>query len=253
MTPTPFADAALDYAERGWRVFKIPPGRKIPKDRWLHGSPWEIATLSRTEIAHRAVKYPRHNIGIATGGGLAVLDIDPQHGGLVPNWAPATLTARTPSGGAHLYYRVTGEVRNSAGVLGPGIDVRGEGGMVLAPPSQTDGGCYEWVNAHLWDEELNEGGTLAHVDARLLMPSGREGTQSPKRLTKQVFGEGDRHDAMLALAGTMRSKGCEEPEIGAALHALNKSRFVPVLEDEWVDKVVRSIMRYSPDADLLAV
>lgn len=259
MTPTPFADAALGYAERGWRVFQIPPGQKIPKVRWKHGTDWEAATSDAAEVTRRlavnttgARATARSNIGIATGEGLAVLDIDPQHGGKVPSWAPETLTARTPSGGAHLYYQVDGAVQNSAGVLAPGVDVRGDGGMVLAPPSwiqdppgptTSDGpGFYEWVNS---------AAPLARIDAALLNPSGRERTESGPKLAGRRFGEGDRHAAMLTLAGKMRSIGCELQEIDAALQALNRHRFDPPLDPVWVVKVSKSIMRYSPDSALL--
>lgn len=244
----------MGYAQRGWRVFRIPAGKKIPRDRWKHGTEWEVATTDVVEIERRLQNgHGSSNIGIATGAGLAVLDIDPQHGGIVPSWAPATLVAKTPSGGVHLYYAVDGAVQNSQGKLGPGIDVRGDGGMVLAPPSFIGGpsgqgwdvtkhnGVYQWHNPDA---------PLAQVSAQLLTPSGRDQSAGP-RLALREFGAGERHDAMLTLAGKMRAIGCEYPEILAALQALNRTRFTPVLEDEWVVKVAKSIMRYAPDEDLL--
>lgn len=255
-SPQPFAEAAVDYARRGWRVFVIPPGQKVPRVRWGAGDERVRATADPEEVARRAAVYADHNIGIATGQGLAVLDVDPQHGGVVPSWAPPTLCARTPSGGVHLYYRVEREVRSSQGALGPGIDVRGEGGMVVAPPSiiwpktYEDGArSYEWANAHLWNEELDNGGTLARIDAALLNPPVKPSHTA--QLTG-TFGEGQRHSAMLSLAGKMRSHGCEEPEIQAALRALNDTRFKPPLEYKWVDRIARDIVaRYEPNDDLL--
>lgn len=255
MTPSPFADAAVDYAQRGWRVFRIPLGQKIPTDRWAHGADWEVATDDVDEVRRRIASYQgrSYNVGIATGQGLAVLDIDPQHGGKVPSWAPPTLTARTPSGGAHLYYYVDGPVQNSAGVLGQGVDVRGQGGMVLAPPSYIRVGGetvrdaqldlrYEWVDASA---------TLARTSGAMLNPSGREQAARGPKLAGRRFGEGDRHPAMLTLAGKMRSIGCEFEEIDAALQALNRNRFDPPLDPVWVVKVAKSIMRYAPDSALL--
>lgn len=253
MAPTPFADAAVAYARNGWRVFKIPPGQKIPRDRWLNGEAFEVATADLGEIARRAQQFPGHNIGIATGNGLAVLDIDPRHGGKVPEWARETATVSTPNGGVHLYYQVDGPVRSSQGVLAPGVDVRGDGGMVLAPPSvihadiPLDSGAvrkaalvYEWVA---------EGAKVARLSAALLNPPER---REGRATLSGSFGEGERHRAMLSLAGVMRSKGCEFPEIQAALRALNESRFKPPLEVQWVDKMAKSIMQYSPDHDLLS-
>jgi hypothetical protein len=62
---------------------------------------------------------------------------------------PATLTAKSGSGGAHFYFRypIGEDLRNSAGKLGPGLDIRGQGGFIVAPPSlHVCGQRYEWVN-----------------------------------------------------------------------------------------------------------
>ena len=252
MSTTPFADVAVAYAERGWRVFKIPPGQKIPRDRWLNGGPHEVATNNVAEVRRRCEWHPAWNVGIATGQGLAVLDVDPQHGGKVPSWAPPTWTVATPNGGAHLYYKVDRAVRSSQGLLGDGLDVRGDGGMVLAPPSSITEpmsrvrGAYTWLGG----TNFRGFGSLARLDADLLDPPRPKGTLE-KRLARPTFGEGDRHAAMLSLAGLMRSRGCELPEIQAALRALNDTRFEPRLDYEWVDKVARSIAQYDPDHDLL--
>ena len=84
-----------------------------------------------------------------------VLDVDPNAGGSesleklervgVP--VPKTARARTGGGSIHLFFRYPREreIRNSAGLLGPGLDVRGEGGYVVVPPSRTRG-LYRWVD-----------------------------------------------------------------------------------------------------------
>jgi len=99
---------------------------------------------------------------LPTGGrsGLLVVDIDPSHGGLASlerlrasgYGLPATLSATTGGGGRHLYYRHPGgrPLPNATGELpgagpAPGIDVRGDGGYVVAPPSgHVSGGRYSW-------------------------------------------------------------------------------------------------------------
>ncbi len=102
-------------------------------------------------------QWPRANVGIACGGplGLLVIDVDVgKHDGTaalreleeryVP--LPRTVEVRTPTGGRHLYYSHSERVGNSAGKLGKGIDVRGHGGYVIAPPSvHPNGGAYEWA------------------------------------------------------------------------------------------------------------
>lgn len=139
-------DAALAYAARGWRVVPIPPGQKHPGI-----AAWQTAgTTDAERIRHWWTAAPDHGIGIVTGAtsGLWVLDVDVADGKTGDETLaeleaayeplPATHEVLTGSGGRHLYFAWPDghEVRNSAGNrLGPGLDVRGEGGQVLAPPT----------------------------------------------------------------------------------------------------------------------
>lgn len=112
---------------------------------------------------------PDHGIGLATGerSGIFVLDLDLKDGknGLAALEAlgpvPQTLVVQTPTGGFHLYFTHPGfRVRNSVSALGPGIDVRGDGGYVVMPPSRhKNGGQYSWAN---------EGQEIAEAPAWLL-------------------------------------------------------------------------------------
>lgn len=149
---------ALGYAERGWAVFPLAPGSKlplIPKARGGHG--FHDATVDPDVIAKWWKRAPRAGIGIRTGAGsgLLVLDVDGEAGErslteLVSNNGalPDTLVARTGRGGRHFYFAYPdGTVRNSAGRLGDGLDTRGEGGYVVAPPTPVKDGSYQWLNA----------------------------------------------------------------------------------------------------------
>lgn len=101
-------------------------------------------------------RWPSANVGVRTGtsSGLVVLDVDPGHGGarsldaLVRRHGslPAGPVVRTGSGGLHFYFAHPGNmVRNSAGLIGPGLDVRGDGGYIIAPPSRhRSGRVYTW-------------------------------------------------------------------------------------------------------------
>jgi hypothetical protein len=151
-TPT-LPKAALAYARRGVPVFPCEPGAKRPLTRNGH---WDATTDPRI-IERWWKRWPSANVGIPTGekSGVVVLDMDLDAGGLeslamlegasVP--APKTAKARTGGGGIHIYFRYPRgtEIRNSAGLLGPGLDVRGEGGYVVVPPSRTQD-PYEWVD-----------------------------------------------------------------------------------------------------------
>ena len=147
------ARAALAYARRGVPVFPCEPLGKRPltRDGFLD------ASADAGVVGRWWSRWPGANIGVPTGerSGLLVLDVDPRDGGAasltqleeVLGPLPRTTRARTGGGGEHVFFRYPGptqEVRNSASWVGPGIDVRGEGGYVIVPPSRTEG-AYGWT------------------------------------------------------------------------------------------------------------
>jgi hypothetical protein len=135
--------AALWYAEQGLHVFPLTPYSKIP---WPKSRGFKDATTDLDQIRAWWRLIPASNIGIATGHLVDVIDIDGPEG--VMSWArtepvPALGTVNTPrAGGTHLYIPATGG-GNLARIL-PGVDMRGLGGYVVAPPSVNDQGRYSW-------------------------------------------------------------------------------------------------------------
>lgn len=133
--------AALYYAEQGLRVFPLSPGSKIP----FAGSDGCLAATSNTDLIHDWwERDPDSNIGLATGHLIDVVDIDgaPGQKSRAERWedtferidSDKLAVALTPRpGGMHLYVPATGD-GNRAGIF-PGVDYRGRGGYVLAPPS----------------------------------------------------------------------------------------------------------------------
>jgi hypothetical protein len=151
---TALASAAVRLTLRSLAVFPLRPGTKIP----LAGSHGHHDGSADPDVARaRWKRYPDANIGIATGPAskLWVLDIDAGHGGTEAlrlieaehGRLPVTVEVATAHGGRHFYWKWTGAaIRNSTSRVGPGIDVRGENGSVVAPPSVlADGGRYTWV------------------------------------------------------------------------------------------------------------
>jgi len=160
-------EAALAYAAAGIPVFPLHSpcdhgcscrnptcdnvGKHPRTPRGLHD-----ATVDMQQVTEWWQRWPDANIGIPTGAasGYVVLDVDPRHGG---NSSFAKLekahgrisTARslTGSGGAHHWFRRgETEIRNSAGTIGDGLDLRGDGGYVVAPPSvHLSGNPYRWI------------------------------------------------------------------------------------------------------------
>ena len=155
------AEVAVEAARRGWAVFPCRPGDKRPAV-----ADWEGRACPDPGRVGRYWPSDRHNIGIACGPSrLVVIDLDTHsplpddwrlpgvHDGrdvlaLLAEWAgqpwPVTYTVMTPTGGMHLYYTAPDDagIRNSAGKIGPLVDVRGGGGYVLAAGSVLDERAY---------------------------------------------------------------------------------------------------------------
>jgi hypothetical protein len=135
-------DHALIYAQWGWRVVPIKPGTKRPAlDDWVKRATTDAGLISDWWQAH-----PDHGVGIVTGeqSGIWVLDVDPDHGGddsladleRIHGTLPNTIESITGGGGRHIIFRWPGwNPGTGAGKLGPGLDVRAEGGQIVAPPS----------------------------------------------------------------------------------------------------------------------
>ena len=150
---------ALAYAELGWRVAPIPPGHKHPYgiDRWQ-----DKATTDPAKIGKWWAKHPDHGVCIATGpgSGIVAIDIDTYAGG-DDGWrelesqhgpAPETVEAVTGGGGRHLLfaYPEGQAISNTADHLPLGVDVRGEGGQIVAAPTihPKSGRPYAWEIEH---------------------------------------------------------------------------------------------------------
>lgn len=145
--------AAQNLADKHLPVFPCERRGKRPLGRLAqHGV--KDATTDKERIRSWWRAAPESNIGLATGeaSGLVVVDLDGEEGMraweqlLVGRDPINTLTSVTGGGGRHLFFRRPGgvEIRNSARKLGPGIDVRGDGGYVVVPPSKTEG-RYRWL------------------------------------------------------------------------------------------------------------
>ena len=160
------AAAALSHArEHGWTLVPLKPGTGLPARKWAH--------VTSTPASAIAAHWPsaQHNPGILTGpSSLIVIDLDDLAGhgtALPPEWTdlgvthgtdvlavlaeragqpvPVTYTVTTWRNGRHLYFAAPdgAEIRNSAGRIGPMIDVRGRGGLVVGAGSIRDGRPYE--------------------------------------------------------------------------------------------------------------
>lgn len=234
-------DAALAYAKRfGFAVFPCKPHGKEPLTK--HGC--KDATQDPKQIAAWCKRWPKANIGIATGkaSGIVCLDVDAKTGGRETlailedenGRLPEAPTVLTGGGGLHIYFRDPGGVRNSASAIGAGLDVRGDGGYVIAPPSiHPNGTEYRW--------ELSSSANdipMPEFPAWLLKLIK---TRPDRRFhTPEKVAEGKRNETLYKLGRSLKARGISEPEIAAALDSVNQQRCVPPLGEREVREIAHS-------------
>lgn len=247
--------AALDYAAHGLAVFPLVPRRKEPACE--HGV--KDATLDAVEIEEAWGGQPDMNVAIACGaasGGLMVIDIDVDdstgkdgmehllswergHGEL-----PETASVVTGRGGMHLYYRVDGPVKNSVNEE-LGIDIRGDGGYVMAPPSiHPNGRRVEWEND---PEEFGvadaDENVLAFVES--VRPSGFGERRKKVDITKRHH-QGGRNKALFQALCSARSAGFDDAAMEAFAMTYNSLQLDPPLPGDEVRRTLDSVLMYEP-------
>ena len=240
--------AALDYGRLGWSVIPIECRGKQPLIRW---QVYQYRHPDATEVYQWFRHWPDANIAIVTGvvSGLVVLDLDPRHSAdaalqdLVRAHGPIpqTVEARTGGGGCHLYFDHPGEILHNRVGLAPGVDLRGDGGYVVAPPSvHASGEPYRWERspnicrlAPLPDwlretthDQSRRGHALLHW----------------RRLLREGVMEGERNNTIASLAGHLLWHGVDPEVTRELLLTWNAARCRPPLEPEEVVRTVASIV-----------
>jgi hypothetical protein len=241
--------AALDYGRLGWSVIPIESRGKRPLIRW---QVYQHRHPDTTEVATWFQRWPDANIAVVTGigSGLVVLDLDPRHGAdaslqqLERKYGPIakTVEARTGGGGRHLYFAHTRDMLHNRVGIAPGVDLRGDGGYVVAPPSvHASGEPYRWDCSPVvcplaplpeWlreapEERSRRGRPLSHW----------------RRLLREGVAEGERNNSIASLAGHLLWHGVD-PEIATELLLTwNEARCCPPLEPQEVVRTVASITR----------
>jgi putative DNA primase/helicase len=210
---------------------------------------FKAATVSEATIRAWWQRWPEAGIGIPTGkaSGWLVVDIDPRHGGdasltaLTEQHGPIgeALEQATGGGGDHLAFDYNAlpagvEIGNSAGKLGPGLDVRGEGGYIVAAPTlHVSGRRYGWRNA------IAPPPMPAWMIERLLAkdPPRVNEDYAPRPQRTGVFGavipDGQRNNGLFKVACGIWGKGqaSDQIDLHAQLLEVNARRCSPPLDD----------------------
>ena len=238
---------ALYYAELGLAVFPLAYRNKVPA---IEGG-CKAATTEKSKIERWWNQNPRYNIGIATGNksnGLVVIDLDVdknkgidgyevlrdwqnKHGELPETWQ--SITGR---GGYHYFYKDTITHSNKVGLY-EGVDIRGEGGYIVAPPSVHPNG-----NTYEWEQEPKEY-EIAQVDDIVndFFKCEKQRIDSEHKTNFKVpelIPEGKRVDTIVRLIASLRTKGLDDDAIKAAVRVENEKRCNPPLKEKELEKAV---------------
>lgn len=258
---TPYWRAARDYIERGWAVIPLAPGKKEPVTRrglndWTDNP--EQADVWWGQGSYAGHGDPSRNVGIVCGqvsGGLVVIDIDDGGMEALRDWEtahgslPETVTAITGSGGRHLLYYASREVRPSVnGELH--IDVRGDGSYIVAPPSiHPNGEPYEW-GVSPEDMDVADADDLVYAFIDYVRPStGGEGERKPPFELPSDISK-NRNDTLFRYACSLREKGLDGDAIAVLVENANSTRCRPPLPSGEVRKICGSVLRYEPGNEL---
>lgn len=245
------------YCDLGWHVIQLHwimdngdcscrktdcshPGKHPMWDGWK-----DKATANRIEILARWQMYPQANVGVVTGkrSGIVVLDVDTREGkritkhkGLRP-----TRAAITGSGGWHIYWKADREYPNRVGIFS-GVDVRGENGYVVAPPSiHANGVLYEWHR---------EGETIApprwfHEAMKRKAYTRKESDPDLENIADRVgeISEGGRNNRLYSIARRLYKDGTMQGDIEKVINSINAKCCTPALEQREVDRLLWSATR----------
>ena len=248
------AKEAVRYAKLGLAVFPLAPGTKMPP-KGTNG-----VKMATTNTEGFEINWKSHNIGVATGqvsGNIVVIDCDNDElsgkdgYGTVRAWEaehgelPETWMALTPRGGYHYYYRLPSGVTftNSANE-DAAVDIRGDGGYVVAPPSRTKVGEYTWENSP--DEY-----PMAIADDNVLdfIRSVRKGVVTEHGETyklPRVIPEGRRHTELHKFTCSLIAKELDEDLILDAMRSANRKCVPPYSDSELLALYCDCINRYRP-------
>lgn len=236
-----------EAAARGWRLFSLcgpDDFRRPEKERGKVPllSKWQYrASADVGQLEEWGVQFHGCNWGVVTGrtSGVFVLDVDGERGEAALSThrrqgrkLPDTLTVSTGRG-KHIYFQwPDGQtIRNSAGKLAKGLDIRGDRGYAVIPPSiHQTGARYAYIDSNA---------AISEAPAWLL-----DLVAQPFHPGVSILCEGHRNDGLIRLAGAWRRRGASQDEIERRLRVENIRRCRPSLPDAEVIKIAASAARY---------
>jgi len=245
-----YLDAALSYAKKGLSVIPVRPDKK-PFIKWTE---FQKRIATSEEIKTWWGKHPKAMIGLVTGaiGGLFVLDCDSEEAykriqELLPD-ALLLPIARTPRG-YHLYFLFINGMKLTVGAgIMPGVDFRGEGGYIIAPPSRNgEGKAYSWMPelSLMQVEPPSLPAAMVNILKRSLYRGGVDNLTTPQNYKSISFEQGNRDEALFHLANHLVKSGMPHANILQYLTFFASNSNPPYPQKEISTKIESAIKRFS--------
>lgn len=245
---------ACVYAMGGFKVF--PCKGKIPAT----SNGFKAATTDLKQIGEWWGQDRSYDIGIATGNGLMVVDVDNVEE-VTKNVMDLLLSSTTyiveTKKGLHFYFKTDKLIKNSVKAI-PGIDLRGEGGFVIAPQSRhMSGHVYRWREGQKGDIDVASLPHLPDELHKLLCPETKQSTNAQNNLILDTTGRklvptGGRNNYLTKIAGALQRKGLSYEALEAALQAENEAKLEEPLGEEEVRRIAKSVSRYNPESPIFS-
>lgn len=252
----PTADWAMYYAQIGWLVLPL----HYPDQKGRCSCSNSCSSVGKHPLTSNGVigasnsiitvrkwwaKWPNANIGIATGQktGLLVVDVDARHGGLssLDKWESKhktinTLRSATGGNGQHLFFLYPNKtiIKNRVNLVS-GIDIRSNGGYVVAPPSMHASG-----QGYTWKDNQN----ISETPPWLISYLTKQGNPAKKISIPSNISEGSRNSFLASMAGSFRKQGLSASTLEGELQLLNTRLCSPPLEGKEVENIAWSISTY---------
>ncbi|MBN1636314.1 MAG: bifunctional DNA primase/polymerase [Deltaproteobacteria bacterium] len=241
---------ALEYARWGYAVIPI-RSNKMPYTKW---GEYQEHESTEDEIERWWKQWPDAMIGIVTGAisGLFVIDCDTKEGyEAIQKLLPDALLfpmARTPRGGWHLYFLFPKECKLTVGTgVMPGVDFRGDGGYIIAPPSvNAEGKGYTWQDGLApWEVEMPE--LPDALNKNLSLYIGSNGHRQQKATIgdngDRFFQQGRRDEDLFRTVNALVKTGCEIPYVEQVGKILARNSNPPFPEDQLQVKINSALKR----------
>ena len=255
MSDTMMLHHALQYQAIGWHIIPVHTIRggwcscrrsecEHPGKHPLTRNGLTDASNDPAQIVEWWTQWPDANIGVVTGAlsGIVVADVDnhiqAQDFLQSHHWPDTALsrTGREGGNGRHIIWRHPGvPIKSRAGVI-PGLDSRGEGGYIIAPPSiHASGARYEWIH-----DPVN----TPLADCPDFWVDACRGQERKRAPASDYWPEGTRNNNMTSAVGKWRRADMDFDAAMIGADQLNRAKCSPPMAADEVERIVRSVYRY---------